>query len=65
MNMDKPKIEPGKWVHNQRVSHDRLIEGLKLLKAGIEDVIGETENQVAKYQQTLLSLTKASNKARR
>jgi hypothetical protein len=62
--MDKSKDEPriklpkGKWVHNQRVSPDKLREGLLLLKIGVEKAIEETQGQLEEYRRTLKNLTK-------
>ena len=55
-NSKKSQLEKGKWAHNRRVSNDKLIEGLNLLKAGIEDTIKESENQVEEYRKTLAQL---------
>jgi hypothetical protein len=60
---EEPKIK-AKWMHNQRVSHDNLREGLEALKIGVEEAIKETEGQLKKYQETLVNLT-GSRKVRK
>jgi len=46
-------------MHNQRVSHDNLRKGLEALKIGVEEAIKETEEQLKRYQETLVNLTGA------
>lgn len=58
MGDSKQKLEDGKWAHGKRVSHDKIIEGLKHLKAGLEDAVEEAEEQLKHHQQVLLNLSR-------
>jgi hypothetical protein len=44
-----------KWSHGQRVSNDKLIGLLNMLKDGVEQSIKQTEDQICEYRNTLKS----------